>query len=110
MTHEAKTVVIVDPRTFDGDPFDVADRACQQASGLVQHLRTALEGARLMARNAELERQLQAGVDLDPVGWENGPQGERFQRSLDELSDVEHSVNVLRRAAMYNPKNPPKDL
>lgn len=109
MPYEPRNLVLIDPRTFDGDPFDVAKRACQQAAGLAELLSTALEGTALMVRNAELERQLQRGDDADPTAWEESAQGRRLRTLQDDTQQAQKSLEMLAAAAGYNPRNPPKE-
>lgn len=107
-TISTKTFTIADPRTFDGDPFEVAERAALQAAGLARLLAQMVEGASLMARNAELERQLQASGECDPSEWEDHIQRKRMRAIQEAAEDAERTLNVLSRAAGYNPRRPPK--
>lgn len=104
MTHQ--TFVVADPREFDGDPFDVAERAVLQAGAVARVLKQALDGARLMARNAEMERQLMGGGDPDPLAFEQGAQGKRLRLLQEQAGAAEKQLTVLARAAGYNPKRP----
>lgn len=110
MTHEPKNFTITDPREFDGDPFEVADRAVAQLSALAGLTRDAVDAARLMARNAELERQCQRDEALDAPGWPDSAEGRRWQRVEDALEAVSTDLGVLRRVAAFNPKRPPREL
>lgn len=108
MTHKIKQFSIADARTFDGDPFDVADRAVRQAAAVAVILVEALDGAKLMARNAEMERQLQATGECSAEAWQEGPQGRRFATIQQNAEDAVKALTVLAQAAGYNPKHPPK--
>lgn len=108
MTHQPKQFTIADPRTFDGDPFEVAERATLQSAAVAGILRDSLDGTRIMVRNAELERQLLAGVDCDAPGFDTSPQGRKLARLLDEAEAAVKTLETLAKAAAYNPRNPPK--
>lgn len=108
MPHDPKNFVIADPRGFDGDCFEVADRAVAQLQGLLQITEEALASARLMARNAELERQCQRDEDCDAVGWDDTAEGKRWAKVRVNLGVVKADLGILRRVAGFNPKRPPK--
>lgn len=97
---------IADPRTFDGDPFEVAERAVRQVEALARLTAQAVDGARLMARNAQLERELLASGECDAVAYDSSAEGLRFDRVKADLAEVERSLGILARAAGYNPKTP----
>lgn len=108
MLHDPKSFVVADPRDFDGNCFEVADRAVAQLQGLVQITEEALDPARLMARNAELERQCQRDEDLDATGWDDTAEGRRWARIRVNLGVLKNDLLVLRRAAGFDPKHPPR--
>lgn len=103
-----KHFTIVDPRSLDGDPFEVADRAVGQLVGLVNMAREAMDAAKLMARNAELERQCQRDEPLDAEGWPDTAEGRRWTKVDADLEATEKDLRVLRQAAAFNPRRPPK--
>lgn len=104
MTHEPRVITITDPRTFDGDPYEVAERACLQASALAGILAEALDPVRLMVRNAELERQLQTHERANAELWESGPQARTLATAQDDLLLLQKRLDTLGRAAGFNPK------
>ena len=106
MTHDPKHFVLIDPRTFDGDPFEVADRACKQADAIARLLAHAIEGANIMARNAEMERNLMEGDDAKATEWEDGAQGKRYATLIESVRLVEGQLKLLSKAASFNPKKP----
>lgn len=63
-----------------------------------------------MARNAELERQLQATGECSCEAWEarEHPQAKRFAALLSEAEASAKALEILSRAAGYNPRKPPK--
>lgn len=95
---------IADPRAFDGNPFEVAERAALQAQAVTKLLASAAEGAYIMARNAELERQLIASNECDSLAWEESAQNRRWGEVLERLALVEKDLAVLVKAAAFNPK------
>lgn len=106
--YPTKTFTLADPRSFDGDPFEVAARSVAQALALLDLLAVSLDGAYLMARNAELERQAQRKEELDPAAWETGPQAAKLARAGSTLAAIGSDLRAVKTAAGYNPKNPPK--
>lgn len=108
MPQTTRTFTIIDPRTFDGNPFEVAQRAAQQSAALSKLLGGTFDGVRLMIRNAELERQLQSGEKPDPKKWEDGPQAAALTLMASEVSALTKRLEAISRAAGYDPKHPPK--
>lgn len=104
MTHIPKQFAVADPRTFDGNPFEVADRAVAQTEAVVALAAETAIDARVMARNAELERQ----DDPNAVGWDEGAEGRRWATVLQLLDSAQSNLVILRRVASYNPKRPPR--
>lgn len=109
MSKTQTTYVYTDPRYFDGDPFEVADKAAAQASAAVELSARAVADADVMARNAELERQLYAGDDPDAKGWPASAQGRRFRALAGALASHVRELSTLRKAAGYNPRKPPRE-
>lgn len=101
-----KQFSVADPRTFDGNPYEVAERACAQAEALLAIAADAIEGAFLMARNAEMERQIVAGQDPNALAFENGPYGKRLDRAKIDVANAVTSLRVVGRAAGFDPKAP----
>lgn len=105
MTHLPKQFFIVDPRTFEGDPFEVAERAAEQAAGLVRLADQATEAAELMARNAEMERDLILSGDCDAATWPTTPQGKHWTGVRESLGACAVRLKLLTKAAAFNPKD-----
>lgn len=104
-----KTVVVTDPREFDGDAYQVASRAIQQACALAGILKSALEPANLMARNAELERLMAIGTQGDDLraaanGWPDSAQGRQFTQMDEALCEIQARLIRLEKAVAYDPK------
>jgi hypothetical protein len=101
-------ITLTDPREFDGNPYEVADRAIAQVEEAVRQLAQPLYVARLMARNADMERNI--ALRKPPAGsaYNDGPQGKAFDRIEDRLASAYKSLGALRAAASYDPRHPPK--
>ena len=104
-----KTITVVDPREFDGDAYQVAQRAIQQVCALTGLLIQNMEPTNLMARNAELERLLSAGTSSDELreaatAWPESPQGRQFASMSEALAEVQARLLSLERAVAYDPK------
>jgi hypothetical protein len=108
MTHEPQTFTVVDPRTFDGNPYEVAARAVQQAESVAHILAVCLETATIMGRNAEMSRQEHATGDPQAAAWEDSAYGRKFARAHADCKKIERELELLRQAVGYDPKNPPK--
>lgn len=103
-----QTFTVADPRTFDGDPYEVAFRACHQASAIAGILVKSIEDANVMARNAEMERNLIDSDDPKAGDWDQSPQGRRFEELSVQVDNVRLALEALAKASSYNPKKPPK--
>lgn len=93
-------LTLVDPRYFDGNPYEVAGRAVAQAAGIALVLQKALDDARLFARNAELERH----EDPDPKVFEEGPHGRLHTQLEDMAADIAAKLGILQKAAEFDPE------
>lgn len=107
--YEPKSFTITDPRTFDGDPYTVAQRAAEQAAALTKFAAEQTALAHVMARNAWMETELGEGRTLTPEGWENTPYRNRWADAEADLRTTTGTLITLGRAAGYDPKHPPKE-
>lgn len=106
--YEPKQITVLDPRTFDGDPFTVAQRAAEQAAALAKLAAEQTALAALMARNSFMEAILQDKGELSPTAWEGSPYGPKWQDVEHDLYAQAAKLQSLGRAAGYDPKHPPK--
>jgi hypothetical protein len=104
MTQAVQRFVVADPRTFEGDPFEVADRAFAQAEAVARVLDKCIEDARVMARNAEMSRQLEAGGEADAAAFEDTVLARKIDDVRRGVTRAIQALPVLRRAAAFNPK------
>lgn len=109
MPKESKSFVVTDPREFDGDPFDVANRAVLQTEALLSLTVEAVDDAYIMARNAEMERQFDTPEGPNAAAWPDTAAGKRWQSVMERLAQITTDLVVLRRVASFNPKSPPKE-
>lgn len=93
-----------DPREFDGDPFEVADRAVAQIKGVIDVALTLAPATILMVRNAELERRIIRDEDPDAAGWPETTEGRRWSDIEADLRSATDKLTVLQRVAAFNPK------
>jgi len=112
-TQDPLVFTVTDPRTFDGNPYDVAARSMTQVRGIVRVLQTALAPAEVMMRNAQMERQLyhSDGDNAKAHEWEDSPEGrqlkqvvEAVQLLAEDASEIERRLGALAKAAAYDPK------
>jgi hypothetical protein len=109
MPREPKRFVVADPATFDGNPYEVADRALAQAAAVADVLTDALESAYPMLRSAEFERQLHSVGECSDEAFENSALAKRFNALHASIGDAKRTLRILRRAASFDPKHPPKE-
>ncbi len=111
--HDPLVFTITDPRTFDGDPYDVASRSITQVRGIVRVLQTSLTPAEVMMRNAQMERQLyhSDGDNARASDWETSAEGrqltqvvEAVQVLAEDAGEIERRLGALAKAAAYDPR------
>lgn len=100
------TFTITDPREYDGDPYEVAERAVRQASALAALLRQSLDSAYIVSRNAQLERELLVSDECDAHAYDESAEGRRFATLKAEAENIEARLKPLVRSVGYNPKQP----
>lgn len=103
------TFAVVDPRSFDGSPYQVAQRACNQAAGLILLAVQAIEDADVMCRNAELSRVMAsddtADTDQAVKDWQDSPQGRRLLEAQEGLREAAKNLHLVGKAAAFDPKS-----
>lgn len=99
-----QTFTITDPRTFDGDPYEVAERAMRQAHGVSVILDEMLDAAYRMARNAEMERSFANHEDPKGSEFDSTPLGKRLRKTMTDVTDFRNTLRSLAIAAGYNPR------
>lgn len=104
MTHQ--TFTTVDPRQFDGDPYDVASKGVAQLKGILEVASKLVEPTRLMVRNAEMERRLARGEDAGAAEWDESAESRTWDTVEDTLEQLRARLAILERAAGFNPKAP----
>lgn len=110
MPQTPQTFTVADPRSFDGDPYEVAERAFLQAAAVATILAACIDNAAIMARNAQLERNLQETKnDARASEWEDSAQSRAINRNLHEARGLVRSLQAAAKAAGFNPKKPPKE-
>lgn len=104
------TIVYTDPHYFDGDPYEVAEKAVRQAGKLSLLLDRALKDADNLARNAALERcKDEPEMVAVAAEWEESPYARQFAWSRSEVQKIVRRLGVLSKAVSYNPKKPPRE-
>lgn len=109
MPKNPRTFTVADPATFDGDPFEVAERAVKQAGAVAAILRSTLNDARGMLRNAEMERQIYAEGEADAEAFDTGPQNRILDSLIANTDGTIKGAELLAKAAAFNPRHPPKE-
>jgi hypothetical protein len=109
LTQNLHSFSVADPRTFEGNPYEVADRGVAQCDGLALILNEQLDLAARMARNAAMTRALEAGDELSAQEWENTAEGRRWRAVQASGKALKGDLRVLRELARFDPKHPPKE-
>ncbi len=101
---KAKEFAAIDPRYFDGDPYDVAEQAVAQLKGLLSIVDELLEPTMIVVRNAHMERNL--ANDSDPGGaeWPSTAEGMRWQTVVESIETLLKQLSALQRSAAFNPR------
>jgi hypothetical protein len=108
VTQQFKSFTIADPRDFDGNPFEVAERGVSQLQALMLLAEQSLPAAELMARNAEMTRRMDLGGEPEGDKWVETPQGRQWAALKEDLKAVQKRLKVMKAAASYDPRHPPK--
>lgn len=108
MTHKTESFVLADPRDFDGDPYEVAERAVAQLEGVLRVFEATVPATILMVRNAELERQIATGTDPSVPAYDESTQGRKWAALREQIDGLRKELALLRRVAAYNPRAPVK--
>lgn len=106
--YQPTEVTFTDPRTFDGDPYDVAERAVAQCAGILDLYGRALDVAMLMARNAHMERNLALQRPPAGAGYLDTVEGKLFLRLSKAIDEARKTLSTLEKAVAFNPKHPPR--
>ena len=99
-----QTFTLADPRSFDGDPYEVAERAVRQAEAVARVLVQTIDGARLMARNAQLERELAMTGECDAVAYDESAEGRRFDSIKEAIEECQRKLKPLAAAVRFDPR------
>jgi hypothetical protein len=85
----------------------VAEQAVGQAAALAAITAKYASMARLMARNAGLERQLLGGAESCSVDlFDESAEGRRWDSAQSKVEAAHRDLKQLARAAGFNPKAP----
>lgn len=109
LRYKTVTFTVVDPRTMDGNPYEVAERATKQMAGVASVLHQMIDATEKMARNAEMERAFANRQDPQGSEWPNTPQGKMWARVDADTARLVNTLKALTLAAGYDPKHPPKE-
>jgi hypothetical protein len=104
LTHDTQTFTVVDPRTFDGDEYEVAERACKQAQFVGKHLATCISTASIMGRNAQMSRDAHLEGEPQARAWEDSIYGRKFARAEADAQRIVRDLEQLATAMGFNPK------
>lgn len=99
-----RTLTVADPATFEGTPYEVAERALRQVAAIVQIAEVELARSEVMVRNAELSRNLADTPDDARAGeWDDSVQARAIRSISDELNATFRRLTTLSKAAAYDP-------
>lgn len=101
--------VVVEPESFEGTPYEVAERALQQVDALVCLASTTLVQSERMVLNAQLSRNLyETPDDARANEWDSSVQRRKLDAISAQLDEAHKQLSLLARAAGYDPQNPPR--
>ncbi len=106
MPKSQTTYVYVDPRFLEGSPYEVAGKAIEQAERAAELLDTALTDANVLARNAELQRQLDTTQTCSAERWDAGLQARILTGFKAALAEHGTKLSAAKRAASFDPATP----
>lgn len=106
MTHDPIEFTITDPRTFEGNPYEVAERAAKQVEAMIGLTLISIDGGDLMARNAYMERNLAEGRPAGGTEWPETPEGKRWLALKAAIASQRAGAKALAVAAGFDPKHP----
>ena len=109
MPKDPKHFVVSDPATFDGNPYEVAERAMKQSGAVASVLDWTLDVAHNMLRSAEMERQIHETGHADAGAWDESAQARLLAKLREEAQKIEKMCATLEKAASFDPKHPPKE-
>ena len=104
MSINVLNIKVADPREFEGDPYEVAERAVAQLSGLADVLRTHLDTVEMLVLNAYMERQNDTKNPIDAAAWYDTAEYRNWQNVIAAADTLEHKLQAAQGAAAYNPK------
>lgn len=109
LRYKTVTFTVVDPRSMDGNPYEVAERAVKQMQGVASVLHAMTDATEKMARNAEMERAFANRQEPQGSEWPNTPQGKLWAKVDADIAKLVLTLKALTSAAAYDPKHPPKE-
>ena len=101
---EIQTINIVDPRTLDGNPYEVAEQAAAQAEALTQLALRETGNALRMGRNAASERSLVITGAVPEAAYETTGEGRAFEAATELLTKAALRLASLTKAVAFDPK------
>lgn len=103
-----EVIYYVDPRNFDGTPYEAAGQAVDQLISMSAHMQQAIGDAGIVIRSAEMERQIAVFGAPEASAFENGPQRALLTAMQRNMEQQITKLRALKIAATYDPKHPPK--
>jgi hypothetical protein len=105
MKVKEKTFVYTNPNQLEGEPYEVANAACEQAQAVAELLAEAVDGAFRMARVAEMHRDQQQGKQPDGGDFRNRPLGTRLIKIHEQAEKTARDLGLIARAASFDPNS-----
>lgn len=98
------TLTLVDARDVDGTPYQACASAFDNLNTALRVSQEATEAALILARNAHLQRQHDAGEAMDAAGWPDTLLARRLVAVKGDLERIQQEVGTLKRAASFDPR------
>lgn len=95
------------PNQLEGDVYEVAGAACDQAAAVAELLCDAIDGAFRMARVAEMEREMNEGLEpQERCSFYETALGRRLDQLNKRSSAIQHTLSSVSAAASFDPNAP----
>lgn len=97
-------LVIPDATEADGTPYEAAEAAVDAALEALAAAQKALNVASVLARNAELSRQIEFNLEPSVAEWERTLPFKRLHDAADRVALSRNTLAPVKQAVRFDPK------
>ncbi len=103
-TKSSYTLTYHDPsRTFDGTPYQASGKSILQVDQILRLLQRGLIDTNTQARNAFMQRNIDAGQEPQVENWAAAPEARILMDALNGATNLRKRLPALMRAVSYDP-------